>query len=1367
MLDSSLLDEFITGRVEPHIYAFSTNTIPNYLKVGDTYRPVSERLREWRVCYPNLEPQYDAKALISDEVYFRDFSVHQYLETDKKRIRLAAADIPQGIYYSREFFREATSADVQDAIEDIEKDYSEKTQKYQFYNVETLRPETTHYARTETFSPRPNQEAAIANFNAARANGRTNLLMYAVMRFGKSFTSMCCALEMGAKLVVVVSAKADVLSEWKRTVESHVKFEQYEFIAAKELKRNNHAITDLMAAGKRVVVFLTLQDLQGKVIKDRHREVFGQDIDLLLVDETHFGARAQKYGAVLASAYNYETDIRNIKDEDDCVDSETADKIIKTITAKITIHLSGTPYRILMSSEFKKEDIIAFYQFTDIETDKENWDKEHILGDDVKEWDNPYYGFPQMVRFAFNPNESSRNRLAELKNSGVTYAFSALFKPLSIRKTADGLHKKFKYEKEILDLLEVIDGTKEDDELFGFLGYDKIKEGKMCRHIVIVLPYCAACDALESLIKDNADRFVNLSDYEILNIAGVDVPNAHPSPKEVKNKIRECESNDKKTITLTVNRMLTGSTVPEWDTMIYLKDTASPQEYDQAIFRLQNQYIKTFTDNEGHTIKLNMKPQTLLVDFDPNRMFVMQEQKSKIYNANTDIGGNTELQRRIELELRYSPIVTVNSNKIEQVSASDIMRAVSDYRQDKGIREEASEIAVDLGILDDPIIRAAIERENEIGSGKGLALPAHQPRDGGGEEIDIPPVPSETDDKGSADGGTTDTGTGDGETQPSGGSETDGDARDREKTLKKKMQSHYMRLLLFAFVTKDRVISLADIIDKMDGAENSRIAANLGLDKTVLSQINGKINKFVLSDLDYKIQDINDLSQDTHKSPAEKAGIAIQKFGKLGDAIVITPDNICDDMVGLLPEECLTALPETGGKLLDIAGTAGEFALALHKRMTALGVPRETVENSIYTIPKSSLCYELIRKVYEMLGLNTQNIAGNFVATDLLDIKVGNEIDFDRVNDILTQNKPFEEIGLEDTPNKGEEKVKFEAIVGNPPYQENDGGAQKSARPIYNLFVDIAKNTNAPYLSLIIPTRWFAGGKGKELDSFRKEMMKDPYISELHDFLHPEEVFPDTNNRGGVCYFLRDIFSKNAGRVKFVTHNDSNSVHTYDRTLKIRDLDILVRDSKAIGILDKVVAEGASAETMSKYISPAKAFGLRTFFINDPLFRNTSAGLSKPIKCYGRGKKVGYLELKEVPSHQEWIGLWKVYVPESNNIGTELNDDNLNAFVGEPNSICTESFLVIGASLNMDGQMACNLVRYLKTKLARYLLSLAKISQHGTAKTYRFVPLQDFTDQSDIDWSKSVAEIDQQLYAKYGLTEEEITFIENTIKPME
>lgn len=124
-------------------------------------------------------------------------------------------------------------------------------------------------------------------------------------------------------------------------------------------------------------------------------------------------------------------------------------------------------------------------------------------------------------------------------------------------------------------------------------------------------------------------------------------------------------------------------------------------------------------------------------------------------------------------------------------------------------------------------------------------------------------------------------------------------------------------------------------------------------------------------------------------------------------------------------------------------------------------------------------------------------------------------------------------------------------------------------------------------------------------------------------------------------------------------------------------------------------------------------------------------------------------------------------MPYANNIGTELNDDNQNAFIGMPNTICTETFLVVGADLGLNEASATTLCVYLKTKFARFLHSLAKISQHGTAKTYRFVPLQDFTDKSDIDWSKSVAEIDQQLYAKYNLDDTEIAFIESMIKPME
>lgn len=145
------------------------------------------------------------------------------------------------------------------------------------------------------------------------------------------------------------------------------------------------------------------------------------------------------------------------------------------------------------------------------------------------------------------------------------------------------------------------------------------------------------------------------------------------------------------------------------------------------------------------------------------------------------------------------------------------------------------------------------------------------------------------------------------------------------------------------------------------------------------------------------------------------------------------------------------------------------------------------------------------------------------------------------------------------------------------------------------------------------------------------------------------------------------------------------------------------------------------------------------------------------IKCYGRAGKVGYVEREEVQSHSEWIDKWKVYVPESNNIGTELNDDNQNSFVGDPGTICTETYLVVGAELDLTQEKASNLSNYLRTRFARFLLSLAKISQHGTGKTYRFIPLQDFSKS----WT------DAALYAKYGLTTEEIDFIESKIKPME
>lgn len=1345
------LENIIIGRVEPHIYAFTTGTVPNYLKVGDTYRPVSLRLNEWKKHFPDLEKKYEEIAKVSENVYFRDYAVHQFLENDKNHSRLSKVELPIGVYYSKEFFKNVTEKEVAEAIEDINNDFQNNNGKYQFYNTTTKLPETFTYKRIDNYNPRPNQQETIDRFKNAINKGRTNLLMYAVMRFGKSFTSMCCAVNMGAKIVVIVSAKADVKNEWKKTVESHIKFSDYFFLDSNALS-NKKAIKEVLEQGKNVAVFLTLQDLQGEEIKDKHKEIFENEIDLLIIDETHFGARAEKYGQVLKELGKVEAKATtNKKDSDDFIEAKEAnEQINKVLNAKVKLHLSGTPYRILMSSEFTQDDIIAFYQFSDIVKDQETWDKENILSDDIKEWDNPYYGFPQMVRFAFNPNESSCKRLEQLRKKGVSYAFSALLRPKSISLDDENKYKQFLYEKEIMDLLEVIDGSKKEEGLLGFLDYDKIKEGNMCRHIVMVLPYCASCDAMEELIRKNTDKFKNLNKYEVINISGLNVNSALGDTQKVKNYIHKCEEKDIKTLTLTVNRMLTGSTVEEWDTMIYLKDTSSPQEYDQAIFRLQNQYIKKYVDNNGNEIKYNMKPQTLLVDFDPNRMFIMQEQKAQIYNVNVDKAGNSKLEDRLREELRISPIITMNSDKIEQVEAADIIAAISEYSKNRGVAEETLEIPVDLSLLDIDLIYNTISNENELGSKEGLTIKTNQ---GDGQELDL-----------DSDGKQPQSENTNPATEATNTLTSDNKNEDNKRDLVKQFRSYYARILFFAFLTNDIVISLENIISIIDTEDNARIAKNIGISKNVLECIQNNINKFILRDLDYKIYNLNRLSNDVTVDPIERANIAIKKFGRLGLSEIITPQNICDDMVNLIPDDCYINAINHHNKILDIAGKTGEFALAIYQKYKSLNYDIDKIKNTIYTIPTSSTTYEFTRKVYNVLGLNIENIAMKFNSYSLLGIRDANDrIDYRKISNILRQNKQFNELTVNDQEiEEGDGcKVKFDAIVGNPPYQVKDGGAQASAKPIYQHFVEISKSISPCYISIIMPTRWYAGGKG--LDGFRDEMLSDIHIEYLYDCISPDDIFPNTNIRGGVCYFLWNSKHNNIlDKTTVVTIEKEKKPFAIKRDLKIDGLNIFVRYSQAIAIMNKIVK--LNCKMLDKYVSPRRPFGIDANIIKDRSFKNDKFNGS--IKCFAKGQTYGYIKQSSVRNHQQWADQWKIFTPRANNIGTELNDDNLNCFIGEPGTVCTESYIIIGIGMDLDKNKCINLSKYLKTKFVRFLHSIAKASQDATAKTYRFIPIQNFNDDSDINWTSSISEIDRQLYKKYELSQEEMTFIEEKIKPM-
>lgn len=1338
MKDLSILDSLITGRVEPHIYAFTTNTVPNYLKVGDTYRPVSKRLSEWQEHFPSLEKKFESSAKIIDDVYFRDFAVHSFLESEKHRVRLEPADIPRDVYYSREFFREATVDDVEEAIADINEDFHTKSGRYHYYDAKTQLPTTEKYASTGMWYPRPNQQATIDAFKRAVNNGRTHLLMYAVMRFGKSFTSMCCAKEMGARLVVVVSAKADVRDEWRKTVESAENFRnEYEFLSSADLENNYSIVTDTLdhpTDSKNVVVFLTLQDLQGESIKDKHAQIFGRKIDLLLVDETHFGARAEKYGAVLRTSQGEKLSKEEKYVVEDILEST------KEFDVNVTVHLSGTPYRILMSDEFDRaQDLIAFYQFTDIVHEQEKWDRENFAKDEPnEEWENPYFGFPQMIRFAFNPNESARRRMAALRESGISDAFSALFNPKSVVRAKNESHKLFVHEQEIFELLEVIDGSKEDEELLGFLNYEKIKDGNMCRHIVVVLPYCASCDALEALIKNNDGAFKNLSEYEIINISGVDNPNRYKNPSDIKRSISKCESEGKKTITLTVNRMLTGSTVPEWDTMLFLKDTASPQDYDQAIFRLQNQYIKEFVGSDGKTIRFNMKPQTLLVDFDPNRVFIMQGQKAQVYNVNKGETGNGKLHERIEEELRISPIIVMNKDKITQIEATDIMKAVSEYSKTRGVAEETVEIPVDMSLLDIDTIRMAIECENELGSKAGLTIKA---ADGNGDDMEMPDDNQPTD---------TTTGT-DTYTGTDEFTDTTADTVQTEEKGKdpvKQFRSYYARILFFAFLTNNSVISLNNIVACIDEPNNARIASNLGISKTVLEGILSHADRFVINNLDNKILNLNQLSHDDSVDPVARASVSIQKFGKLGESEVVTPKHICKDMLGMIDDADLRAVIDNGNKVLDIAGKVGEFALAVFEKYAALGFDKEALKDAIYTIPTSGITYEFTRMIYEILGLNVDNIASKFTSYSLLEVKDKNgNIDYERIALLLRQNKSFDSITMSDEITEGDEIVNFDVVVGNPPYQEMTfGDANGSqAKPIYHQYVNSASEITTRYVAMITPARWYSGGWG--LDEFRDSMISSNRIRILHDYPISLDCFAGVEIKGGVCHFLIDKHYND--KCRYINH-DGGMIKTTNRYLKEDGCEVLIRFDPLISIYRKVRSvEKHGFKAFSEIVSGRSPFGLNT---NHHGTKNQEEGAIP----YLESKGYFYMNSDRITRNKDAINKYKVYISKAYGAGEGWPHQIINRpILGIPGTCCSGTYLLVGP---FDSEkQASNAMSYMSTKFFRILVSINKISQDAYAKVYDDVPVQDFSRA----WS------DADLYAKYSLTKEEIAFIESMIKPME
>ncbi|MBS9773778.1 MAG: Eco57I restriction-modification methylase domain-containing protein [Tenacibaculum sp.] len=486
-------------------------------------------------------------------------------------------------------------------------------------------------------------------------------------------------------------------------------------------------------------------------------------------------------------------------------------------------------------------------------------------------------------------------------------------------------------------------------------------------------------------------------------------------------------------------------------------------------------------------------------------------------------------------------------------------------------------------------------------------------------------------------------------------------------------------------------------------------------------------------------------------------------LANLSNDEVFTPPHIANKMLDLLPKELWR---NKEAKFLDPFCKSGVFLREIAKRLLK-GLENEIpdlqervnhiMQHQIYGIGITELTALLSRRSL-YCAKNTQS---EHSVTHIFNNENGN-IAFDNIPHTWDKNGKCEYCGVSDSI-LGDDKRKdlevhayqfihnenpfedmqFDVIIGNPPYQLNVGVEKKNfAIAIYQKFIEQAIKMKPHYLCMIVPSRWFAGGRG--LDSFREQMLNDRRLKEIHDYPNASEVFPGVEIKGGVNYFLWQSDYKGDCLIK--TYEENKCVSEMKRPLKEKNTDIFIRINRAIPILRKIRA--FNEDSFNKNISVQTPFGLLSSFKS---YKKTS--FENSIKVFGN-KFIGYVKEEQIKKNKQWIKDHKILIPKAIGSGNSKTDW-LKPIYAEPNSCCTQTYLIIGPFATK--KRCKNVMSYINTKFFHFCLTLIKNTQDAMRGVYEFVPQQNF----DEEWT------DEKLYKKYGLTEEEIAFIESMIRPME
>lgn len=486
-------------------------------------------------------------------------------------------------------------------------------------------------------------------------------------------------------------------------------------------------------------------------------------------------------------------------------------------------------------------------------------------------------------------------------------------------------------------------------------------------------------------------------------------------------------------------------------------------------------------------------------------------------------------------------------------------------------------------------------------------------------------------------------------------------------------------------------------------------------------------------------------------------------LANLSNDEVFTLPNLANQILDLLPKELWS---NKDAKFLDPVSKSGVFLREIAKRlMVGLEKHIPDQQKRINHIYKNQLYGIAITELTSLLSRRSvycsKTANGKYSVCEDFINEQGNIL-FDRIEHIwhngnckycgaskevydrddVLETHAYQFIHT-DKPDKIFKNMKFDVIIGNPPYQLNDGGGTgTSATPIYHKFVQQAKKLNPRYLSMIIPSRWFAGGKG--LDEFRSKMLNDTRMSKIIDYFDSAECFPGVDISGGVCYFLWEK--------EYNGDCEVTSIQKGEKSLMVRPLlekgsDSFVRFNQAIPLLRKI--QKFKEENILNQISSRKPFGIIASVTP------TESPTNASVKIYSYPKN-GFIEKNKVIQNVDWVDKYKVFIAKAYGERGSFPYRVLGKpFIGEKNSCCSETYLLIGPYSTLN--IAKNVISYINTRFFRFLVLFKKNTQNAAKGVYSYVPKQNF----DEPWT------DEKLYKKYGLNNEEIEFIESMIHPTE